>query len=227
MDAINVTSWIAGWTALVFVILYGVFLSIRARRLVTARGALSTRILVTGSRGKSGTVRLIHEILRRNGLPTFGKVTGTTAVELYPDGTEVPTTRLGAACVNEMPSAVMRANQLGATTGVFECMAVSPSLIELVSDSHIRPHIVVVPTIRLDHLEEEGLDEVSIARSIVDSVGKPGTLVVGVQQPEILEFFRATCRERGITLVEAVPRLGQPVVPGHHPTNVAVALAVS
>ena len=95
-ETVDFTSWIAGWTALAFVVAYGIFLIRRSSRLKKALDAVPSRILVTGSRGKSGTVRLIHEILRRSGQSAYGKVTGTIAVELYPDGSEHETVRLGA-----------------------------------------------------------------------------------------------------------------------------------
>ena len=226
-ESIDFTSWIAGWTALAFVVAYGIFLIRRSSQVAKAHDAVPTRILVTGSRGKSGTVRLIHEILRRSGQSAYGKVTGTIAVELYPDGSEHETVRLGAASVNEMPEAMMRSASLGASVGVFECMAVSPDLITMVSNSHIRPQIVVIPTIRLDHLEEEGLDEETIGRSIIDSVGECDYLVVGIDQPDILDYAEEVCKERGITLVIASPSSTQPVIPGHHPTNIAVAVEVA
>ena len=141
-ETVDFTSWIAGWTALAFVVAYGIFLIRRSSRLKKALDAVPSRILVTGSRGKSGTVRLIHEILRRSGQSAYGKVTGTVAVELYPDGSEHETVRLGAASVNEMPEAMMRSASLGASVGVFECMAVSPDLITMVSNSHIRPRLL-------------------------------------------------------------------------------------
>lgn len=226
-EAIDFSSWIGGWTSLVFVVAYGVFLFIRSRRLREAQRGSGTSILVTGSRGKSGTVRLIHGIMSLTGEPVYGKVTGTTAVELYPDGEERETVRIGAASVNEMPESVMRAHTLGARVGVFECMAVTPDLIELVSSGHVKPDIAVIPAIRLDHLEEEGLTEFDIGRSIIDSLGYCKTLVVGIDQPDLLEYAWQFCRERDIALIEAHPQPDQPVVPGHHPTNVAVALAVA
>ncbi len=87
-ETIDFSSWIGGWTSLTFVVLYGIFLFFRSRKLRVAQGNPRTSILVTGSRGKSGTVRLIHGIMSLTGDPVYGKVTGTSAVELFPDGEE-------------------------------------------------------------------------------------------------------------------------------------------
>jgi gamma-polyglutamate synthase len=226
-DSIDFSSWVAGWSALAFVVAYGVYLITRARRHERAVAALSQRVLVTGSRGKSGTVRLIHHIVRASGSATYAKVTGTTAVEILPEGTEVPTKRWAAASVNEMPDAVIRAQSLGAEVGVFECMAVTPELIRLVHTSHVRSDIVVIPSIRLDHLEEEGLSEQEIATSIVQSLPGCTQLVVGIDQPEVLRVVQEFCDAHDITLTIAQPIPDQPHVAGHHPTNVAVALQVA
>jgi len=226
-EPIDFSSWVAGLTALAFVLAYGVYVIIRARRHEQALRALSVRVLVTGSRGKSGTVRLIHQIVRDSGRAAYAKVTGTTAVELLPEGTEVPTRRLAAASVSEMPEAVIKARSLEADVGVFECMAVTPELIKLVHTSHVRSDIVVIPTIRLDHLEEEGLTEQEIARNIVESLPGCKHLVVGIEQPDVLDVVQAFCDANDITLTTARSTPDQPQVVGHHPTNVAVALEVA
>jgi gamma-polyglutamate synthase len=226
-DAIDFTSWIAGWTSLLAVIAYGALVISRARRVHQAQIAIPLRILVTGTRGKSGTVRLLHSMFMESGKPAYGKVTGTTAVELFPDGSEKPTTRFGAAGVSEMPEAVIRAAKHQVDVGIFECMAITPSLISLVVKSHVRPHIVVIPSIRLDHLEEEGLDERAIATSIIESVGPCEYVVAGSTQPDVVEVFEKYCGENNITLVTAAPDETTPVAAGHHPTNVAVAIAVA
>jgi poly-gamma-glutamate synthase PgsB/CapB len=226
LEPIDFTSWIAGWTSLAAVILLGWTIISRAVRTERAKKAIPLRILVTGTRGKSGTVRLLHNMFMEAGKPTFGKVTGTTAVELHTDGTETPTVRFGAAGVSEMPEAVIRAAKEGADVGVFECMAITPRLISLVAKSHVTPHVVIIPSIRLDHLEEEGLTISEIATNIVKSLNGCEYLVAGVDQPEVVKAFETHCVEEGITFIQARPTPATPIVPGHHPTNVAVALAV-
>lgn len=225
-EPIDFTSWIAGWTSLAAVVLLGWLIISRSTKTAKAREAIPLRILVTGTRGKSGTVRLLHNMFMEAGKLPFGKVTGTTAVELHPDGRETPTVRFGAAGVSEMPEAVIRAAREGADVGVFECMAITPKLISLVARSHVAPQIVIIPSIRLDHLEEEGVTVGEIATNIVKSINDCDFLVSGADQPEVNDILAAYCKEHGITFVSAKPDASTPVVPGHHPTNIAVALAV-
>lgn len=224
---IDFTSWIAGWTALGGVVAYGIFIVSRATRVAKARSGIDTRILVTGTRGKSGSVRLIHQVLRATDQPSYGKVTGTTAVELMPDGREVPTVRWAAAGVSEMPDAVIRAREAGATAGVFECMAITPELIRLVQDKYVQAQIVAIPTIRLDHLEEEGLTEFEIGKNILDSISGCDHVVTAIDQPDLLTYYREYCALQGITFTHVQATTDTPVVPGHHPTNVELALAVA
>ena len=225
-ETIDSTSWIAGWTSLAAVMLYGALIIRRSMAVRKAQQNIPLRILVTGTRGKSGTVRLLHTMFMGAGKPSYGKVTGTTAVELFPNGAEKPTVRWGAAGVSEMPEAVIRAAKNQVDVGIFECMAITPSLISLVSRSHVLPHIVVIPSIRLDHLEEEGLTEIDIAQSVIESVATCDYVVTGETNPAVVKVFEEFCAREGITLVTASPGDTTPIVPGHHPTNVAVALEV-
>lgn len=226
MQDVDFSTWIPGWTSLAFVLAYGLLLVRQAIRVRNARESFASRILVTGSRGKSGTVRLIHAALRYSGRTAYGKITGTTAVELIPDGTEVPTVRFGAAGISEMPQAMIRAARAKAEYGIFECMAISPDLIHLVDAKYVRPSIVVIPTIRLDHLEDEGLSELEIGMNIFEAVADCDYLVTGVDQPELLALYRQWCEAKGITLIEARPGDETPAVIGHHPTNVEIARQV-
>lgn len=225
-DAIDWGSWVAGWTALAFVVIYGVFVVVNTVANYRARQSLDCRILVTGSRGKSGTVRLVHAALsgqRR----VYSKISGAAARELRADGTEINTPRAGTTSVCELPQSMRRAAKDNASIGVFECMAVTPKLIEMVQRVHIQAHMVIIPTIRLDHLEEEGLTEFEIGKSIFDAITTADVIVSAVEQPDIIEYYREQCEQRGIEFIHVNPAENHHRVTGHHPTNLAVALRVA
>ena len=103
----------------------------RCRRHVAALADLSPRILVTGTRGKSSTVRLLHAVLRAADRAPWGRVTGTVAEELAPTGATEPVVRTGQHSVLELFATVRRARAAGARSLVVECMAVNPELIAL------------------------------------------------------------------------------------------------
>jgi poly-gamma-glutamate synthase PgsB/CapB len=182
--------------------------------------------MVTGTRGKSGTVRLIHAALSGANHLSYAKITGTTAVEIDTHGVQTVTPRFGSNGVPEMRDSLLRATKQNAEFGIFECMAVSPALITLVQKNILKAETVVIPTIRLDHLEDEGITELQIGQAIIKSVGKPKHIITGVTQPEILAFFRAYCIANGINLIVVNPTKNPNKVNGHHPVNLALALAV-
>lgn len=225
-ESIDFTSWVAGWTALAFVVGYGVLVIGSVIATARARKAIPVRILVTGSRGKSGTVRLLHAVLSA-WQPSYAKITGTAARELFPDGREVETVRIGSTSASEMPHSIRRAAKSGALVGIFECMAISPHLIRLLQHSHVQAKIVAIPAVRLDHLEEEGLSEFEIGKNIIDSIDGCEAIVTGIDQPTLLEYLQKYCTEHGIDLEVVHADKKTPECVGHHPTNVAVALAVA
>ena len=84
----------------------------------------------------------------------------------------------------------------------------------------------MIPTIRLDHLEDEGLDEFEIGMNILNAIERCEYLVTGVEQPDLIAAYQDWCQQNGAKFVSCRPSEQTPVVPGHHPVNVAVAQAV-
>lgn len=226
IGSIDLSDWLAGGIAFGFVAIYATYMLVDTVAHHRARAALDYRIMVTGTRGKSGTVRLVHAALATH-FDVYSKISGAAAREIRVDGTEVATIRPGSTSVSELPQVVRRAAREKAQVGVFECMAVTPHLIELVQHVHLRAQMVIIPTIRLDHLEEEGLSELEIGKSMLQSVGYCDVLVTSIEQPEILEYYREDCANRGIELIEVEPDPSRIDVEGHHPANVALALRVA
>lgn len=226
MEIVDFSTWIPGWASLFALLIYGLLLVRQAVRVRRARDSFATRVLVTGSRGKSGTVRLIHAALRHSGHASYGKITGTTAVELLPDGTEKPTVRFGSPGISEMPQAIIRAAKVGARYGIFECMAISPERIHMIQEKYVKAAVVAIPTIRLDHLEDEGLDELEIGMNIFEAVSDCPYLVAGIDQPELQLAYQQWCDAKGIHLILAKASDETPQVMGHHPTNIEVARQV-
>jgi poly-gamma-glutamate synthase PgsB/CapB len=200
---------------------------ITSHRAKLARDRASIRIVVTGSRGKSGTVRLVHSVLSHSNIRTYAKITGAIAEELTVDGDSHFTLRIGPISATEMISAVKRGNRDKAEALIFECMAVLPKLIAFVVNEVVKPTIVIIPTIRLDHLEDEGHSLEEITANIVSPLLGFSTLVTGDTDVRVLRVLRELSAEHGFHLVEARVTDSQPVVFEQHPVNVAIALAVA
>lgn len=219
--------WLPFIVSIAFFLAAMIWWFVISQRVHAARNQIELRIFVTGSRGKSGTVRLVHAILANNGIPTYAKVTGTVAEEINTDGVVSETYRLGTISANEMIDVFRRARANGAKAAVMECMAVAPKLISFVQNRVIQAPIVVIPTIRLDHLEDEGDTIPGIAKAIVTGLERVQTLVTGETNEEALHVMRTWAKRHHVSLIEAVPSPSDPEIPGHHPTNVAVAIAVA
>ena len=86
------------------------------------------RVLVTGSRGKSSTVRFLHAAMNDAGLQTCARITGVVPRELGPDGNRT-ISRSSGAHVEEMRWWL---RQLPASTQciVMENSAISPDLLK-------------------------------------------------------------------------------------------------
>lgn len=200
---------------------------ISSHRAKIARDRANIRIVVTGSRGKSGTVRLVHSVLSHSGIKSYAKITGAIAEELNVDGDSRFTVRIGPISATEMLAAVKRGDKDRAEALIFECMAVLPKLIAFVVNEVVKPTIVVIPTIRLDHLEDEGHSLEEITSNIVTPLLGFETLVTGDTDVRVLHTLRALAHEHSFKLVEAHVHDSQPVVFEQHPVNIAIALAVA
>lgn len=192
-----------------------------------ARKSIPHRILVVGSRGKSGTVRLICAVLAGTGTPTYAKITGTVAQEIDTRGVVRETKRLGPVSATEMNDVLIKAQRDGANATVFECMAVLPKLIWFIQNRIIQAPIVIIPTIRLDHLEDEGDTISGITWGIISGLKHVEVLITGEQNEESLRVMRSWAKKNHVRLIQAKTSELTPALHGHHPTNVETALEVA
>ena len=137
---------------------------------------IPTRILVTGSRGKSSIVRLIFAGIADH-KKTMAKTTGSNAVVSNEDGTEIPLLRNGTATVLEQIKIIRRAAKNNVDVLIIESMALRPELQKIESNKLIRPTIHVLSNIRPDHLDVMGSDDTKIAKSYLDSIYKKSQLI--------------------------------------------------
>lgn len=214
------------------VLLAGVLvcLAVERRRLDRARARIPLRVAVTGSRGKSSVVRLVAAALREAGTATLAKTTGSKPVLILADGTEREIARSGPASVIEQKRLVHLGAELGVDALVAELMAVRPENLAVESARILKPGLLVVTNVRLDHLEDQGRTAEAIARSLAAAFG-PGMTVL-VPEDEILPAFRDAARATGATLV-AVPSGPETLAPAGAPgalefeANARLAAAVA
>jgi hypothetical protein len=142
---------------------------------MTAPGVEAKRILVSGSRGKSSVVRLLHAGLNATGIPTWSRITGTDPRQLEPDG-ERSIERAAGAHVEEMRWWL---GQVPAAAGalVMENSAVTPELQPLAA-AWLRPDVTVLTNVLPDHQEAWGVDERDAVLALVPGLPRGGTVVI-------------------------------------------------
>src|SRR5947209_4896535 len=137
------------------------------------------RIHVDGSRGKTGTCRLIGAALRANGLRVVVKTTGKMPVLIDASGNEKVIDRPPTPTANlrEQKEIVRLAAEQHAQAIVVECMAVDPELRRTSENTLIRATLAVITNVRRDHLEVIGPDIGTGARNLSDVIPPNGTVV--------------------------------------------------
>ena len=232
-DLLTQQSMSAALAAAVFIAVAVVW-GLWSRRNVGRLRRIPLRVLVTGTRGKSSTVRLIHASLHEAGIPVLGKMTGTASRELDTAGVEHPTNRIGQVSILEMLETVHRSfarDAVAPQAVVLECMAVTPDLIKLCTDDIVRPQVSVVTNALWDHLEEQGTTLQDIAVSLSGAmIG--AEVAITAEHREATRAVLAYEAHRHGCAFDAVSGAGVPPdildrLRGAHPDNVAMALAVA
>jgi len=202
-------------------------------RILRFRRSRQHLILVTGSRGKSSTVRLLHAVFGACGSAAYAKTTGSAAAELDTDGVERRTRRFGQISVLEMLATMNRAKESVPTPTcmVLECMAVKPELIGLIAQRMTAPDIVIITNCQVDHLEDQGSSRSEIASSLSEAIIPDAAVFSGESDPAAREVLR-NCAERqgaSITFVDGNHGSSEfrALAPHVHPQNFDLVLAVA
>jgi poly-gamma-glutamate synthase PgsB/CapB len=139
-------------------------------RLERARRKIPLRIAVAGTRGKSGVTRLVAAGLRESGLKVLAKTTGSRPALIHPDGSEEEIPRAGNPSIREQIRMMGRAAAEGAEAVVAEMMSIGAECLLTESQRIIRPGILALTNVRLDHLEAMGCSRPEIARTLAAAI---------------------------------------------------------
>lgn len=232
-DLLTQQSLSAALAATVFIavaVIWGVW----SRHNVSRLQRIPLRILVTGTRGKSSTVRLIHAALTAGGIATLAKMTGTASRELDTSGIEHPTRRIGQVSILEMIETVhlsFRRDTPPPQAIVLECMAVSPDLIAMCADEIVKPQVTVITNALWDHLEEQGTTLQDISISLSKAMDGADVVVTAEHRVTTCSVLAYEARRHGCAFDAVNGAEVPPDILGHlrsaHPDNVAMALAVA
>ena len=204
---------------------------IRCRHHIHGLDEFEPRIIVTGTRGKSSTVRLVHAVLREGGRRPWGRVTGTVTEEISPEGRQILLSRKGQTSIIEFLATISRARREASDCLICESMAVKPELIALSQQTFVRADICVITNVRADHMEDEGLDLLEIARSLAAIATGARLVITADRDPEVVAVLRDRATSSGARFLAVHGDLVDPGVlatlPGEFADNVAIALAIA
>ncbi|MBN1940464.1 MAG: poly-gamma-glutamate synthase PgsB [Candidatus Aminicenantes bacterium] len=202
------------------------FLFIEKWTLGRRRRRLPLVICVTGTRGKSTVTRQIAAAFRAAGRTVVGKTTGSKPVLILPDGSEREIMRPGMPTILEQKRILAAAARLRADTLVAEMMSIGPECLAAESGKILRPDILVLTNVRLDHEEEMGRTEEGIAGSLAAAIS-PGCAVL-FSEDEFFPAFERAARTRSARLVKIPAGVWGDLLPGFDfPENVRLSLAAA
>jgi len=194
--------------------------------------SIPIRIHVDGSRGKTGTCRLVGAALAANGMRVLVKTTGKIPALIDASGKDSVINRSGlhAANLREQKDIIALAAEQHAQAIVIECMAVDPELRRVSERSMIRATIAVITNVRRDHLEVIGPDLGTAARNLAEVIPEGGTVVTAEER--LLPVMRKEAERRGARIVSVDPHTVSDGLLDSFPyitfrENVALAIAVS
>lgn len=159
----GLTPWALG-----FALAWVTFLLAEQYFLRRARAAVPTRILVTGTRGKSSLVRILVAGARVAEPSAWGKITGDVPTLLCPDG-DRRIRRRGPARLGEQARILRQCRRHQVRCLVAEAMTISPELMKAEAQL-LRPAVVALVNVRDDHQETLGEDRDLQRKAYLDSL---------------------------------------------------------
>lgn len=165
------------------------------------------RVLVTGTRGKSGIVRGLQEVLCRLGVSAWGKITGVEPLSIGPE-TARTIRRSSGAHVEEMRW-WLEGLPGSAEAVILENCAVTPEL-QLLAAKWLFPTLTIWTNARRDHEEIWGWSAEAPVHALARGIPPGGTVLCG---PDVASS--ATARrildEKECTVLPMVPEGNGPL----------------
>lgn len=178
------------------------------------------RVLVTGSRGKSSIVRMLHAAFEDAGLTAYARITGVAPRALGRNEVR-PISRSAGAHVGEMRW-WLRQLPADAQAIVLENSAISPDLQPL-AGRWLQPDVSVLSSILPDHQEAWGPTRANAAEVLTAGIPRGGKVVISENLAE--DFcLQGLLRQRGCEPLLAAPAAG--IDTPHLACNLGLALAV-
>jgi poly-gamma-glutamate synthase PgsB/CapB len=184
---------------IIIILVFLLFLIIEEILLNRWINSIPLRIAVSGTRGKSSVVRLLASILRERGKKVLAKTTGSEAKYILPDGSECDVPRRGLPSILEQKKLMRKAAKLLVDCIVVEIMSIRPENHYVESQQLLKPNIVLITNVRLDHTDAMGKTEDEIASVYCLDIPKKTTVFIPEQ--EVRLAFLKTIKKKNIELI--------------------------
>lgn len=181
--------------------------------------SVDIRIVVSGVRGKSSTVKRLHDIFYRRGDSTLAKITGDFPLTIE-NGDQRPINRHGSRVTlyenhtilrdvvprltgSATPDTLIVEHPVPPTaTAVFENQAITEYTMRTFNTVFVKPQVILFTNIRQDHNDTLGRTRQRIARSFARSVPEGTHVISGEQHPVIHEYLQAELMKRDATITQ-------------------------
>ncbi len=176
------------------------YLVLESILLTKKRESIPLRITITGIRGKTSVVRLLASVFRQDGKNVIAKTTGSKPYRIHRDGTEVVLKRWGLPSILEQKKLIKIAYKTKAEVLVSEIMSILPENHFVESQKILKPHIVALTNIRLDHTDAMGETKENIAK--VFCLDIPPKITVFIPEKEKNTIILDSIKEKNCKYVE-------------------------
>lgn len=166
---------------------------------------IETRIVVSGIRGKSSTVRRLDDIFNRRGYNVLTKITGNRPM-LIRNGDVIPIDRPGPYTTLYENINVLRefAPVLDSYTpedvAIFENQGITEYTTRMFNQRFVQPDVVVLANIRQDHQDTLGKTRREIARAFARTIPPDTHVISGELHPVLHEYLTAEVEQAGATI---------------------------
>ncbi|MBD3414961.1 MAG: poly-gamma-glutamate synthase PgsB [Candidatus Aminicenantes bacterium] len=178
----------------VSVVILLVYLWYEKRYLHQRSSKIPLRICITGTRGKSGITRLLASCLNQAGFRVMAKITGSSPVFIFPHGKEKPIKRRGITSILEEKKVIRKAASRSVQALIVELMSFSPESLYAESRRMLRPHIIVITNVRMDHIAQAGNSRDKIAENFSRCI--PDFSTVFIPEEEFFPVFQTIVKKR-------------------------------
>lgn len=173
--------------------------------------SIDTRIVISGTRGKSSATRWLHNIFHRRGNDTFAKITGDNSITIK-NGDEQAIKRSEQVRLYENERELRRASD--ADVIIVENQGIRQYTTRLINQSFVKPDILFLTNAREDHMDTMGRDRITIARSLARGVPDGTTVVNGESNPKLRSYLSAELKRRNTAVRHVNPPEGAAKFPG-------------